>query len=571
MIKLLEYLRPYYLRMLLGFIIKFFGTIMDLCLPLILAYILDYIIPLNNLNLIFLYGLLMLVCSILALVTNILANQSASYVALKCTKDLRKDLFAKTIYLSNQQLDEISIPSLISRLTSDTYNIHQLIGMMQRVGVRAPLLLVGGIIVTFFLEPVLTLILLGTVPLMFMIIYFISKNGIPKFKNAQKQLDNLVRVVRENITGVRVIRALSTSDIENKRFISNNDELIKKEKEAALIMALNSPLISLTLNIGLVIVILVSSYRIELGLTKIGSVVAFMSFFMIILNAVIIVTRLFIVYSKASASLDRIVAVLNLDTNYLVREFKEREEDYHIIFDHVSFSYNGNKENLKDLSFKLKKGQSLGILGTTGSGKTTIVNLLMRYYDVDKGAILINGKDLRSMKLEEIRSRFGVVFQNDTIFTSTLLDNIKFYRDINAEQIEKAIKISQANDVIASKEKGLEEKMHNRGANLSGGQKQRILIARALATDPEVLILDDSSSALDYKTDANLRKGIKDNFASTLIIIAQRISSIKDCDQIIVLDEGEVVGQGNHEELIANCSLYQKILDNQMGIGEGND
>ena len=559
-----KYLKPYYGKMVIGFIIKFIGTIMDLALPWILAHIIDDIIPLKEINLIFLWGAIMLLCCFIAVWGNIRANRNASAVAQNAVRDIRHDAFKKVMEMSQRQVDEITIPSIISRLTSDTYNIHQMIGMMQRLGVRAPLLFIGGICITLTLDTTLTCVLLATVPFIVTLVFLTSKYGIPKYRKVQERMDDMVRVVRENITGVRVIKALSMSDYEIERFKTVNKNLVNQEINASQTMALNSPFMNIFLNVGLVCVIIVGAYRVNSGLTEAGKIMAFLSYFTIILMAMLMITRIFIIMSRASASANRLEEILLMQPELTISESLPVDSDAHIIFDHVSFSYENKKDNLSDISFSLKHRESLGIIGATGSGKSTLVNVLMRFYDINSGSILIDGKDIKSYELNELRSKFGVVFQNDSIFTDTMKANIDFYRNIDDERIRKAIINAQALTVIESKTDGINEAISAKGNNLSGGQRQRVLIARALAGCPDILILDDSSSALDYRTDAALRKAIND-LDITSIIIAQRVSSVKNCSQIIVIDNGKVIAHGTHDELMETCDMYQQIAESQMG------
>lgn len=564
--KILGYLKPYIGRMSFGFLIKFFGTIMDLCLPWILAYIIDYIIPARKINLIFIWGGLMIVCSILGVSFNIIANRMAARVSRNATENIRHDLFKKISYLSSAQVDNFGVPSLISRMTTDTYNVHNMLGMMQRIGVRAPILLIGGIIVTSTLDIYLTLVLVAVLPFIALVVYIVTKKSIPLYNEQQLSIDKLVRKVRENIVGIRVIKALSKTDYEKEQFSDINLEVVKKEKNAGMTTAIINPLMSLLLNIGLVCIILVGAIRVNSGLTEVGKIIAFLTYFTIILNAMLAVTRIFIAYSKASASANRISEVLDISEDLIIENIDNKKSDYHIEFNNVSFSYNNIENNLTDINFKLKRGESLGIIGSTGSGKTTIINLLMRFYDIKNGEILINGQNIKGIDKSVLNKKFGVVFQNDTIFEDTILENITLGRKIDIEQVKNASKYAQASSFIENIKGDFNAKLDIRGANLSGGQKQRILIARALAGTPEILILDDSSSALDYKTDAMLRKEISNNFTdTTTIIIAQRVSSVMNLDHILVLEDGEIIGYGSHDELINTCDVYKEISQSQMG------
>lgn len=563
---MLEYVKPYFRRVSIGVIIKFFGTIMDLLLPWILAYIIDSVIPIRDTNQIIQWGGIMIIASIAAVVLNIIANRMASSVARDSTEQLRHDLFSKISYLSANQLDVYGIPTLVSRLTTDTYNVNHTIGRIQRMGIRGPILLIGGILITLTLDPILTLVLLATMPFIVATVYFVSKIGIPQFTKLQEEVDVLITVVRENITGSRIIKALSKSDYERKRFEGVNDTVVAAETKANLTMAVNSPLMNLFLNTGLTLVILVSAYRVNAGTTQPGVIVAFMSYFTIILNAMMSITRIFVMVSRGVASANRISTVLEAPEELLVQEMEEVETDNFIEFDHVSFSYYQDRETLHDIHFALKKGETLGIIGPTGSGKTTIIKLLMRLYDVEKGAVRIDGRDVRSIPTKELYEMFGVAFQRDILFADSIAENINFGRGLPLDEIVRSADFAQADEFIDSLNAGLEHRVNTKGSNLSGGQKQRVIVSRALAGEPNILILDDSSSALDYQTDSKLRRAINQNFEETTkIIIAQRISSIQHADHILILEEGKIVGYGTHDQLMSKNRIYREISESQMG------
>ena len=569
------YLKPYYLRMAVGFLIKFTGTLMDLFLPWTLAYMIDTVIPANQRPEILWWGFFMIFCSVLAVVFSVAANRMASRVASSAIETIRGDLFEKVSRLSNTEIDRFTRPSLISRLTSDTYNVHQMLGRVQRLGVRAPILLIGGITMTMALDPVLACILLAVLPLLTLVVVVVSKKTIPMFSVLQDRVDRFVRLIREDIAGIRVIKALSKESYERERFDQANREVVDWERKATVTTSITNPVMNVLLNLGLVAVILTGAFRVNQGTSEVGKILAFMTYFTIILNALMSISRLFIMISKAAASAARIVTVLEADQEMVLQELETDEEaamaeaeadSVHVEFDHVSFSYNKVENNLENISFRLKRGETLGIIGATGAGKTTIVNLLMRFYDADQGTVRIDGKDVRTMGLHELRKRFGAVFQNDTIFEDTIMENINMGRDLSEEAVMEAVLYGRASEFVAEKG-GISEQLDIKGANLSGGQKQRILIARALAARPDILILDDSSSALDYKTDAALRKELREHFAeTTCVIIAQRISSIMNSDHIMVLEDGQMIGYGTHRELMETCEIYREIGKSQMGI-----
>ena len=564
--RLIIYLKPYLPRMSLGLLIKFIGTIMDLLIPWILAHMIDDIVPRKDVSLIFLWGGAMIFCAALALLANIVANRMASRVAAETTRSIRHDLFSKITYLSCGQIDDFTIPSLVSRLTSDTYHVHHMVGMMQRLGVRAPILLLGGIIVTLSMDVALALVLIAVQPLIFLTVYLVSKRGIPLYNKLQQSVDQMVRSVRENITGIRIIKALSKTDYEKTKFAEVSGDVVKKEKRVGLTMSVTNPMMNLFLNVGLTFVILTGAYRVNAGLTQPGVVIAFLTYFTIILNAMLSISRIFVLASKGLASFNRIAEVIDAEEDLTIESHPIIETDAHIEFKDVTFSYHKNQANLSHIQFKIKQGETLGIIGPTGSGKSSLIKLLLRFYDTDEGAIYINGRNVKSIPREELHTMFGIVFQNDILLADTIAENIDFGRGLPIEQIMFSTDLAQAGEFIDSLSDGWNHTLTIKGSNLSGGQKQRILISRALAAQPKILILDDSSSALDYRTDANLRKSIHTHFdETTTIIVAQRISSVMHADHIIVLEEGEIIGQGTHEWLMKHCESYQEISQSQMG------
>ena len=562
----LAYLKPYWLRITWELTVKMGGSMIELVLPAILAHLIDEVAPSKNVPMTFVWGGVMVVCAVLAWLGNVYANRMAARVSSWVARNIRLDLFRKISYLSSRKTDEFTIPSLISRLSSDTYNVQQFVGMIQRMGVRAPILMIGGLIMTLTLDPVLTLVLVAMMPLLSIVVYLRVKKGFPLFRKLQETQDGLVRKVRENITGVRVIKALSKNEFERDRFDEVNKSVVKAELKANIVMMLTGPLLDFFMNVGLIFIIVVGAWRVSSGDTQVGVITAFFSYLTTILNAMMSVSRIFTMYTRAGASGDRIAEVLTTEDDLRVTDEPGIDTDAHVVFDHVSFSYNKIRDNVSDVDFSLKKGQMLGVIGPTGSGKSTLIQLLMRFYDVDKGHIYINGRDVRSIPFEELHRMFGVVFQNDALFADTLRENIDLGRDLTDEEIAHGADCAQAKEFIESLEEGTDYKLAIRGMNLSGGQRQRVLIARALAGHPEILILDDSSSALDYKTDAKLRHAVENDYSDvTSVVIAQRVSSIKNADLILVMEGGRVIGAGTHDQLMETCESYKEIALMQMG------
>ena len=565
-----KYIRPYIGYIALTLFIKLMGVVTELMIPYLMEIILDEKVPAGNQTAIYGYGSLMLFCAIGCLLTNILANRMSAVSSGKITLKIRHDLFDKLQNLSARQMDELTVPSAESRLTSDTYNINQLLARTQRIGVRAPILLVGGIAMMLGMDMPLALVLICLLPIIALVVYFVTKTSLPMYTRQQSVLDRVVRTVQENITGIRVIKALSKTDYEKQRFHTVNEELTHIDQTAGTITAITNPTASLTLNLGLTLVVVIGAFRVNSGAMEGGVIVAFLQYFVLILNAMLGITRVFVMWSKGEASARRVSAVLNTPADLTVLPPAEDTQTGapHIEFKDVSFSYTGIGTNIDHLSFKLEHGQTLGILGPTGSGKSTILNLLLRLYDPDSGSIHIDGQDIRTLDSDTLRKKFGIVFQNDFLAEGTIADNIRFFRDLDDKALETAARDAQA-EFIAEKEGGMDADVVVRGNNLSGGQKQRLLIARALAADPEILILDDASSALDYRTDADLRRALRENHRNTTtVVVAQRVSSLRHADLILVLSDGVVIGAGRHDELMENCDEYRMIAETQMGDGK---
>ena len=566
-----RYIRPYTGFIIWTMIIKLMGAVLELLIPYFMEIILDDVVPAGETPKIFVFGGLMLLASGGCLACNVIANRMSAVSSGKITLAIRHDLFDRLQRLSARQMDTLTLSSAESRLTSDTYNVNQLLARMQRLGIRAPILLLGGIVMMLTMDVPLAMVLIAMLPLIALIVYIVTKKSVPLYKEEQTVLDRVVRVLQENITGIRVIKALSKTEHEKERFNEVNDELMEIDRRAGFITAATNPLSSLVLNLGLTVMVLIGAYRVNGGLTESGVIIAFLQYFVMILNAMLGVTRIFVMWSKGEASAVRVADVLEIGEDMTVVPVPDAPAGSvpHVEFRDVTFSYTGIGANIDHLSFKLERGESLGILGPTGCGKSTVLNLLMRLYDPDSGEILIDGKDVRGIDGRELRSRFGVVFQNDFVMEGTIRDNIRFFRDVPETAVLAAADDAQATEFIETRDGKMDYGVAVRGNNLSGGQKQRLLIARALAGDPEILLLDDASSALDYKTDAELRRALRQHHGGvTTVMIAQRISSVKNCDHILMLDDGVPVAYGTHDELMAASAAYRRIAASQMGDGE---
>ena len=583
-----KHIRKYRWMILFGMLLKLAGTLTELLIPYVMEHLLDHVVPQKQTAPVLMWGGAMILLACLVRFLNVTANRKAVWIAKESIFTIRRDLFHSALNLSGRQTDEIGLPSLISRMTSDTYNVQNFIRAAQTLGIRAPIMLIGGIAITLTMDTGLALILCIMAPIMIGLVVFISFKGIPLYDMVQRGMDDIVRIMRENITGIRVVKALSKEPYEMRRFGGANDITSKRDIRASIIMALPGPVVTLFLNIGLTLIVFIGAKRVNAGVTQPGVILAFLTYFNMILMGVMGLNRVFLMLSKANASAARIAGAAEVEEDLAVLPAEagaKTDREGYIVFDHVTFSYAeddgetpqdkaafaglARQQCLKDVDFEIRKGGSLGIIGATGSGKTTIINLLMRFYDPGEGHVFIGGRDVRTLDRDELRRRFGTVFQNDTVFAASIRENVVFGRKVDGERLEEALADALAADFVKDYEDGADHMAAIHGGNFSGGQKQRLLIARALAAKPDILILDDSSSALDYRTDAELRKAISSKYAgTTLIVIAQRISSIMNLDEIIVLNEGGMIGKGTHEELLRNCPVYREIQQTQMGEAE---
>ncbi len=555
----IKYIKPYLFPFVFCLLIKAVSAFFELVIPRMLAVIIDENIPESNLRAVLINGGIMLGCAFLTFLFNVIGNKVSAHVTGYIARDLRHDLFEKTLLLDAKDTDKFGISSLTSRLTSDTYNVMSFLARIQRLGVKAPLMLIGGVLVTLTIDVRLALILLGILPIVSLVVFKITKRSIPIYDEEQQILDRVVRRVDETSSGIRVIKSLSKTEYEKARFKEESDALARKEIEAGRVMSLTKPINDFIFYMGLCLVIVVGYFMsVKDGAGAAGKLLAFMTYFTIILNNMIMMSRIFVQTSRTIASAGRIEEVLNSESSLSVEACAENADGY-IVFENVSFSYNKIRYDIKDLSFSLGKGETLGIIGATGSGKTTVVSLLLRLYDPDEGNIYIGGRNLKSIPKSELYSMFGVAMQNDFLPSASIEENVSFYRGVARDDVNEALDKAKATDFVKPLEGGVEYSVNSRGTNLSGGQRQRLLIARALASNPDILILDDSSSALDYKTEKELRIALKKEKCSATVIVSQRIASVMSADKIIVLDNGECVGEGRHEELLLSSSHYRDI------------
>ncbi len=577
-----RYMGRYRWSVLAVMAVKLLATMSELALPYILEHLLDRVVPLGRMGPVIFWGLLMVAAAVVTRQLNVAANRRAVENAHNISYDVRQALFHKTVNLTGGQFDAFGLPSLISRMTSDSYNVQSCVQSLQTLCVRAPILLAGSIIMALAMDVRMALIMVVMAPVLIAVCVGVSRFGIPLYNKVQQRLDDVVRVMREDITGIRVVKALSKEGYEKGRFGGANDAMAKSDIKASTIMAIPGPAMQMCLNVGLTAVVVLGAYRVNGGQMDPGVILAFLTYFNMIMMGVMGLNRVFMMLSKASASADRIDLALSAEDGPAVlppAQAASPTGDEFIRFEHVDFSYGGaggparggfagaeREKCLYDISFALKKGESLGIIGPTGCGKSTILNLLMRFYDADGGAVFVDGKDVRAYGKDDLHRKFGVVFQNDMVFNDTLRRNIDLGRGLGERDIRDAVEDAMASEFVGELEGGLDYMADIKGANLSGGQKQRLLIARALAGQPEILILDDSSSALDYRTDAALRRAV---FArhrdAAVIMVAQRVSSVQSMTNILVLEEGRCIGYGSHDRLLETCPAYRAIYEAQMG------
>lgn len=544
---------------------------MDLFQPILMASIIDQGVMQNDTSHILHTGLIMLGAAAIGLLGGLGCTIYSSIASQRFGADLRRDLFRKVQTLSFRNLDDISTGSLITRLTGDIVQLQTMVQMLLRIFVRSPFLAIGSIIMAVIISPKLAIILAIAVPLLFVVMFFLIRATLPLFATVQKKLDKVNTVLKENFAGIRVSKAFVRAGYEKDRFHQANTDFTQVSVKTQRIVALNMPILTMILNISIVVVLWLGGKNAIDGSFEVGSLVAFINYVTQVLFSVSSVAMMLVRISTAKVSADRIQEVMHTESEIVnvaqptMNVCKQGE----IVFDQVTFSYKPEiqKPVLHNISFMVQPGQTVAIMGATGSGKTSLVSLLPRLYDVTSGRIFIDGTDVRQMDLSALRERIGIVLQESILFTGTIRDNIRYGKaDASDEEVVAAAKAAQAHEFISSMPEGYDTVLGQRGVNLSGGQKQRISIARALLLRPAILILDDSTSAIDMGTESRLQKELARLMnGRTCLMIAQRISSVIDADLILVLDDGKLVAEGTHSELLASCELYQDIYQSQFG------
>lgn len=572
MMQILRYLTRYKWMMLIVFGLIFAQAITELFLPTLMGTIVDEGIVVGDIPYIWKIGGLMLLITALAILVAVAASYYSSKVAMGLGRDIRRNVFEHVSDFSLQEFDQIGTASLITRTTNDITQVQQAVMMMLRLVVMAPIMLIGGLIMAISKDAKLSLVIIGTMPVLIAAIVFIFKKGMPMFKAVQRRLDKLNLVMRENLTGIRVIRAFNREQDENERLQEANENLTDVSIRVNKLMSFAMPIMMLVMNLTIVVVIWFGGIRIDNGNMQIGDLMAFIQYVMLILFALVMASMMFVILPRASVSANRIKEVLETIPSLPDKGTKRASKKQGSLqFSNVSFHYSGAEgAALKNISFEAKKGEVTAIIGGTGSGKTTLINLVPRFYEVTSGEIKINGVPIQDVPLEEVRSKIGLVPQQALLFSGTIAENIRQGKESASDsEVKHAAEIAQANDFIEKLPDQYDSIIEQGGTNFSGGQQQRLSIARALVRKPDIYLFDDSFSALDYKTDANLRRALQDEIKhATVLIVAQRVSTVMDADQIIVLDNGEIAGKGTHEQLLKSNTMYKEIVASQFGEGE---
>lgn len=572
MIKLLKNLSVYKWMVLAVFGFIFIQSMADLYLPTLMSDIIDKGVVKGDIPYIWKIGGVMLFVSAFGAAASVFASYYSSKAAMGLGRDIRRKVFYHVEKFSLEEFDKIGTSSLITRTTNDITQVQQVVIMMLRMVVSAPIMLIGGVIMAVSKDAKLSLIIVVAMPILIGSILFIFSKGIPLFKLVQKRLDRLNLVLRENLTGIRVIRAFNREMHEKARLKEANKELTDVAIKVNKVMAFMMPVMMLVMNLTVIGIIWFGGIRIDHGTMEIGDLMAFIQYVMQIMFALVMASMMFVMIPRASVSAKRINDVLSMKPTFHDLGTKQIDLKHGTLeFEDVTFSFPGAENPaLSNISFTARAGEVTAIIGGTGSGKSTLVNLIPRFYEVTSGVIRINGTDIREVPQAELRSKIGFVPQKAVLFTGTIADNIRFGKqDASIDEIEHAAKIAQADDFIRKMKDGYDSQIEQGGSNVSGGQKQRLSIARALIRKPDIYIFDDSFSALDFKTDAKLREALKNETKDkTVLIVAQRVNTIMNADQIIVLDDGKIAGIGTHHELVKNNEVYREIVESQMGKEE---
>lgn len=570
MIKLAGFLKPYKKECILGPIFKLLEAILELLLPTVMALIINNGVLTSDKSYIIKMGIIMIVMTVLGFCCSVVCQRYAAYASQGYGTTLRQTLFEHISSLSYKDIESFGASSLTNRIISDVNQLQLAVSMLIRLVIRAPFIWIGAIVMSILLDVKLSLILIGTAPFFVIILFFYIKKSSPIYKKYQGKLDKVSLRARENLGGVRVIRAFSSTKYEEKKFKESNDDLTYTALKVSRFASLLNPITSIVMNFAILILLWVGAIQINVGTISTGTIIAFINYITQVLYASIIVSNLIVLFTKAEASADRVNEVL--ETKSSIIDFKssninKENTNKKIEFKNVFFSYNDKGDSsLQDINILIKKGETIGIIGGTGSGKTTFINLIGRFYEASSGEVLIDNNNIKNYSLKELRNKISIAAQNIELFSGTIKENILWgKKDATDKEVIEAAKTAEAYEFIERLDKGFDMRVERGASNFSGGQKQRISISRAVVKKPEILILDDSSSALDSLTDKKVRSNIRNNCKeSTIIIVSQRVSSIKECDQIIVFDDGNIVSIGRHDQLIESCNLYKEIYNSEL-------
>ncbi len=566
--KLLIYLKPYRLETILAPLFKMFEAVLELIVPLVMAFIIDTGIKNKDSGYVLAMSGVLVALGVIGLLAAVTAQYFSAKAAVGFSAGVRKALFSHLQSLSYKETDTLGTSTMITRMTGDVNLMQTGVNMTLRLLLRSPFVVLGAMVMAFLIDSTSALIFVVVIPLLYLVVWLIMRITLPKYKNVQKQIDGVLLKTRENLSGVRVVRAFNQQDDERVEFNTKNEELTNSQCYVGGISALMNPLTYVIVNLGIVVLIYVGAIRVDVGIITQGMVVALINYMSQILTELVKFANLVVTITKALAGAKRVSDVFDIKSSQISGTRTEvKETDEIVCFDNVSVQYYPEAQPaLSSVKFSVKKGETVGILGGTGSGKSTLINLIPRFYDVTQGSVLYRGVDIREYDTEILRKQIGIVPQKAVLFRGTIRDNLKWGKqDATDEELWQALHIAQAEDFVRQKERGLDEPVEQGGRNFSGGQRQRITIARALVRKPEILILDDSASALDYATEASLRLALKQlSFQPTTFIVSQRASSVRHADLILVLDDGEIVGMGTHEKLISECDVYQEIYYSQF-------
>lgn len=582
-----KFLKPYKKLLIIGPAFKLMEAILELFLPFLMSKVIDVGIKNGDREYVYKIGIIMLLTAVVGIICALICQYSASLVSQGVGTDIRNELFGHIGTLSGREQDKFGTASLVNRITNDVNQVQLAVAMFIRLVIRAPFLCIGGLIMSFLLDVKLSLVLLLILPVFVAVLYHTMRKSIPLYGKVQRKLDEISLSLRENLSGVRVIRAFAGTLKEEDRFKRINDEYALNSVKVGKISAMLNPLTTLILNSAIAAIIWLGAVRVDRGLMETGEVIAIVGYVTQILAALIVISNLMVIFTKAYASAGRINEVLGTRTSIESpkdssgpKGAAEGKDVPAVEFDGVFFAYQGENDTIKEaeryalnnISFQVMRGETFGIIGGTGSGKSSVVNLIPRFYDVLLGSVRVFGKDVRDYGLSELRARIGMVPQRSVLMTGSIAENLRWGKEeAEIEELKKAAAIAQAEEFISSQPEGYDTLIRRGGVNVSGGQRQRLAIARALVRKPEILVLDDSFNALDFATDAALRKALKEETEGmTVFLISQRASTLQNCDQIMVLNEGEIAGIGTHEELIGNCEVYEEICRSQQ-LYEGKE